>query len=76
VPVPQPHTPAASFAAILRGLVAAVAARTGWSLTLLLIGQITDRLRRIRQRFACLAERIAAGRYAPRQNPTAPRPPR
>jgi hypothetical protein len=45
----------------------------GDRLPLPLIGLIVDRLRRIKQRFATLAARVAAGRYLPRHPATPPR---
>jgi hypothetical protein len=44
----------------------AVAKRTGWALTHLLIALIVSRLRAIKWRFARLAARVAAGTYKPR----------
>jgi hypothetical protein len=50
-----------------------IAMMGGDRLPLLLIAQIVDRIRRIKQRFATLAARIAAGKYVPRQNANPPR---
>jgi hypothetical protein len=65
--------PAERLATILRCLSLALAARSGWAwLTLPLIAVIVGRLRGIGQRFARVAARIQAGRYAPRRR-AAPR---
>jgi hypothetical protein len=73
MPAQSPHTPAERFGGILYWLTQAVAARTGWSLTLPLIGHIVGRLNRIKQCFADLAARIAAGKYSPRRRVAPPR---
>ena len=69
-----PRAPAECFAAILQWLGRAVAAQTGWGLALPLIALIVDRLRRIKQRFADLADRLRDGRYVPRHRAARPRP--
>ncbi len=70
-----PPTPAESFATLLRCLSLAVMAMMGGErLPLPLIGQIVDRIRRIKQRFATLAARIRDGRFTAR--PAATRRPR
>jgi hypothetical protein len=68
-----PQTPAERFAALLHGMIQVVAARTGWSLTLLLIAQIGRRIQGIRQRFVDLAARIGDGTYSPRRGAAPPR---
>ena len=70
---PPPPTPAERFADILWYLAPAVAAQTGWGLSLSLIALIITRLREINQRVARLAARIREGRYSPRRS--APRRP-
>ncbi len=70
---PRP-TPAESFATLLQWLTKAVVAMMGGErLPLQLIGLITDRIRRIKQRFTHLAARVAAGKYVPRHPATPPR---
>ena len=73
-PTPPP-TPAERFADILWYLAQAVAAQTGWGLSLSLIALIITRIRETKQAFARLAARIAAGTYAPRRRSGPPRPP-
>jgi hypothetical protein len=69
-----PPTPAESFATLLRCLSLAVVAMMGGDrLPLQVIARITDRIRRIKQRFAHLAARVAAGKYLPRSRSTPPR---
>jgi hypothetical protein len=69
-----PPTPAERFATTLHWLSLAVVAMMGGErLPLKLIAQITDRLRRIKQRFATLAARIGDGRYTPRPRAGPPR---
>jgi hypothetical protein len=69
-----PPSPAERFATCLQWLTKAVVAMMGGErLPLLLIGQIVDRIRRIKQRFATLAARIAAGKYVPRTGSAPPR---
>jgi len=76
VPIsPPPPTPAERFADILWYLAQAVAAQTGWGLSLSLIALIITRIRETKQAFARLAARIAAGTYAPRRRSGPPRPP-
>jgi hypothetical protein len=75
MPTP-PRTPAENFAALLAWLSGSVAAMSGGDrLSYLLISRIIDRLRGIKQGFARLAARIAAGTYAPRHYSTPRRPP-
>jgi hypothetical protein len=74
VPTPPP-TPAESFATLLTWLTKAVVAMMGGErLPLQLIGMIIDRIRRSKQLFACIAARVAAGRYRPRRGGAVPRP--
>jgi hypothetical protein len=62
-----PRTPAECFATLIAWLSRSVGAMSGGDrLSYLLIGQIVDRLRGIKQRFVRLAARIDGGRYAPR----------
>jgi hypothetical protein len=69
-----PRTPAESFATLIAWLSRSVGAMSeGDRLSYLLIGQIIDRLRGIKQRFVRLAARISEGRYVPRRV-TAPHP--
>jgi len=76
VPILSPPTPAERFADILWCLAQAVAAQTGWGLSLSLIALIITRIRDAKQAFARLAARIEAGTYAPRRRAsTPPRPP-
>jgi hypothetical protein len=68
VSISPPLSPAAGFAIILRCLTQAVAAMSGGDrLTYRVIGLIADRIRVIKQRFARLAARLAAGTYRPRR---------
>ena len=70
----SPPTPAERFATILQWLTRAVAAQMGGErLPLPLIALIVERIRRIKQRFADLADRIGAGLYTPRRHSTPPR---
>jgi hypothetical protein len=72
--VPPTPTPAERFATCLQWLTKAVVAMMGGErLPLLLIGQIVDRIRRIKQRFATLAARIESGKYVPRNLSAPPR---
>ena len=66
MPTPQPCPAAERFAVLLQCVSQAVAKRTGWALTHLLIALIVSRLRTIKWRFARLAARIAAGTSKPR----------
>ena len=76
MPILSPPTPAERFADILWCLAQAVAAQTGWGLSLSLIALIITRIRDAKQAFARLAARIEAGTYAPRRRAsTPPRPP-
>ena len=76
MPILSPPTPAERFADILWCLAQAVAAQTGWGLSLSLIALIVTRIRDAKQAFARLAARIQAGTYAPRRrSSTPPRPP-
>ncbi len=69
-----PPTPAEGFATLVQWLgQAAVAMMGGERLPLLLISQIVDRLRRIKQRFSLVDARINAGTYVPRRRETPPR---
>ena len=68
----QTLPPAERFAAILHCIGLAAMKRTGWSLTLQLIGLICTRLREIRWRFAKIAAQVQAGTYRPRRS-TGPR---
>jgi len=62
-----PRTPAECFATLIAWLTRSVGAMSGGDrLSYLLIGQIVERLRGIKQRFVRLAARIGAGRYARR----------
>ena len=71
--LPPTTSPAERFATCLHWLTKAVVAMMGGDrLPLLLIAQIVDRIRGIKQRFATLAARIAAGQYVPRQNAAPP----
>jgi hypothetical protein len=70
---PPPCPPAERFATLILWLSKAVSAQTGWGMSLQLIALITDRLRRIKQRFADVAARVAAGTYSPRRPSAAPR---
>src|SRR5580658_550622 len=71
---PPPLRPAPErFAAILHALVWAVAKQTGWGLSHQLIGLISLRIIRIKDRFIRLAARIAAGTFKPRQPSATPR---
>ncbi len=73
MPTPPP-TPAESFATLITWLGRAVVAMMGGErLPLPLIAPITDRLRRIKQRFFHVAARISAGRYVPRRHIAPPR---
>jgi hypothetical protein len=72
--VPAPETPDEHFAAILFWLAQAVGARSGAGLSFSLIALIVDRLRRIKQAFARVAARVAAGSYRPRRRAAAARP--
>ena len=66
--IPQPSAPAAGFATILRCLTQAVVNMMGGNrLAGPVITLIVTRIREIKQRFARLAERIAAGTYKPRR---------
>jgi hypothetical protein len=67
MPTPPPRSPAERFAALLLCISQAVGKRTGWGLHGWVIALITNRVRGIKQRFARLAARIAAGSYVPRQ---------
>ena len=71
----QPATPSATerFAIILLCLQQAVGAQTGWGLSNPLIGLICNRLLMIKQGFARLAARLAAGTYVQRQRTAKPR---
>jgi hypothetical protein len=64
---PPPLPPAERFANMLRWLSQAVAAQTGWGLSLHMIALLIDRLRGIKQRFASIAARIRDGKYLPRK---------
>jgi hypothetical protein len=69
-----PLTPAENFATLIQWLTKAVVAMMGGErLPLPLIALITDRLRRIKQRFSHVAARINAGLYVPRRRETPPR---
>jgi len=69
MPTPS-RTPAECFATLIAWLSRSVGAMSGGDrLSHLLIGQIIDRLRGIKQRFVRLAARIDAGRYARRVAP-------
>jgi hypothetical protein len=75
-------TPAERFAITLRCLTLAVVTRGAFGLSPRLIGLIVDRIRGIKQCFARIAARVAAGtyqprRFAPRRPPAIrqPRPP-
>jgi hypothetical protein len=73
---PPPLRPAPErFAEILYLLSWAVAKQAGWGLSLQLIALIGSRITRIKQRFAALAARLAAGTYRPRPPAAAPRRP-
>jgi len=75
-----PRTPAECFATLIACLTQEVVAMGGGNrLSFLLIGLITERLRRIKQCFARIATRIREGNYAPRRfaphrKPETPRP--
>jgi hypothetical protein len=72
--MPNPPQPAAErFAAMLFHLCQAVAAQTGWGLSLQMISLVITRIDRIRLRFAELAARIAEGRHVPRKSTISPR---
>ena len=73
MPIPPPPAAAERFTALLHQMSLAVASRTGWALTLQIIAHIITRISGIRQRFADLAARIAAGTYRPRRPATTPR---
>jgi hypothetical protein len=70
---PPPCPPAERFATLILWLSKAVTAQTGWGLSLQLIALITGRLRRISQRFAYIAARVAAGTYCARRRTAPPR---
>ena len=79
MPTAPLQPPAERFHIILTCLNQAVMKRTGWSLTLQLIGLIIDRIRGIKQRFARIAAQLQAGTYKPRKSgprrkPTARKP--
>ena len=72
--IPPLRAPAERFATILQWLTRAVMAQMGGErLPLPLIALIVDRIRRIKQRFAYLADRLRDGLYIPRHRTTAPR---
>jgi hypothetical protein len=62
------RAPAESVATILRWVTQAVIDRgAGNRLAMPVIGLLVDRIREIKQRFARLAARLAAGTYVPRR---------
>ena len=69
MPTPDPpRTAAEKFSTVIRWLTGVVAARSGGDqLSYLLIGYITERLRRINQCFKRIVARLGAGTYAPRR---------
>lgn len=75
MPTPPLRPAPERFASVLLCLGRAVAAQTGWGLSLHLIAVIVSRIQRVKHRFARLAARIAAGTYAPRRPAAAPEKP-
>jgi hypothetical protein len=70
---PPSCPPAEGLATLVLWLSRAVMAQTGWGMGSQMITLIIARLRGIKQRFADLAARVAAGRYVARRPAAAPR---